>query len=252
MEVREGGLLGGRIRYSQAAEGHRSGIEPVLLAAAVPATDGQVVIEGGCGAGAGLLCLAARVNGLSGTGIETVPALAALARINLSANGFDRCRVHAGDITAASSFGPADHAFANPPWHDPAGTASPDAWRDTARRAAPDVATTWCRSLAAALRPRGTLSLILPAARLSAWLAALTHAGCGSFTLLPLWPHPGQAAKLLILQALRGGAGPTRLLAGLTLHDHASGYTKAAEAVLRGGAAINLQTAEKAGKAVTF
>ncbi|HJS85951.1 MAG TPA: SAM-dependent methyltransferase, partial [Acetobacteraceae bacterium] len=61
MDVTGGTLLGGRVRYAQPAEGFRSGIEPVLLAAAVPARPGECVLEGGSGAGAGLLCLAARI-----------------------------------------------------------------------------------------------------------------------------------------------------------------------------------------------
>ena len=60
----DGHLLGGRVSYAQPREGFRSGIEPVLLAAAIPARPGEHVLEGGSGAGAALLCLAARVPGL--------------------------------------------------------------------------------------------------------------------------------------------------------------------------------------------
>ena len=65
MDTTEGTLLGGRVRYAQPARGYRTGIEPVLLAAAVPAVPGQAVLEAGTGAGAALLCLAARAS--SGT-----------------------------------------------------------------------------------------------------------------------------------------------------------------------------------------
>ncbi len=198
-----------------------------------------MVVEGGSGAGAGLLCLAARVPGIRGIGLERVADLAAVARDNLAANGFVDCTVLAEPVEAARAHGPVDHVFANPPWHDPAGTGSPDALRDLARRAPPDVAAHWCGALAAALRHRGTLTLILPAAVMPAWLAALGGAGCGSVALLPLWPRAGQAAKLLILQAVRGGAGSCRVLPGLTLHE-ADGYTAAADAILREGAALSL------------
>ncbi|MCX7381847.1 MAG: SAM-dependent methyltransferase, partial [Alphaproteobacteria bacterium] len=62
-------LLGGRVVHSQPELGHRTGVEPVLLAAFVPARPGERVLEGGSGAGAGLLCLAARV-AVSGLGVE--------------------------------------------------------------------------------------------------------------------------------------------------------------------------------------
>src|SRR5277367_7136876 len=82
MELTEGHLLGGRVRYAQPRDGFRSGIEPVLLAAAVPARAGERVLEVGSGAGAALLCLAARVSGVVGLGLERDAALAALAADN--------------------------------------------------------------------------------------------------------------------------------------------------------------------------
>ena len=51
----EGTLLGGAIRYGQPKTGYRTGIEPIFLAAAVPAHAGNQVLEAGTGAGAGLL-----------------------------------------------------------------------------------------------------------------------------------------------------------------------------------------------------
>ena len=86
MRTTAGGLLDGRVRYDQPVDGYRTGLEPVLLAAAVPARTGQRVLEAGTGAGAGLLCLAARVPGVMGVGIEADADMAALARCNLAAN----------------------------------------------------------------------------------------------------------------------------------------------------------------------
>jgi len=100
-----GSLLAGRVVYSQPRRGFRSGIEPVLLAAAVPARAQERVIEAGCGAGAGLLCLAARLPGIGGLGIERDPALAALAARNIAANGWAaRLSVAAPSSTITNSF----------------------------------------------------------------------------------------------------------------------------------------------------
>ena len=52
-------FLGGRVRIWQPKSGFRSGIDAVLLAAAVPARTGETVLELGCGTGAALACLAA-------------------------------------------------------------------------------------------------------------------------------------------------------------------------------------------------
>ena len=54
-------LLGGRVRLRQPAGGYRVAIDPIFLAASVPAEPHQLVLDVGCGAGAAMLCLAARV-----------------------------------------------------------------------------------------------------------------------------------------------------------------------------------------------
>lgn len=239
MQTTEGTLLGGRVRHAQPVAGHRTGLEPVLLAAAVPARPGERVLEGGTGSGAALLCLAARVPGLRGVGVERDPAMAALACANAAANGFDGLDVVAGDVTALRLDGVFDHALANPPWHG-TGTASPESLKETAKRGAPGLIAAWARALAAPLRHRGTLSLIVAAPALPAALAALAAAGCGSPAVLPLWPRAGRPAGLVLVQGIKGGRGPCRVLPGLVLHADGGGFTTAAEAVLRGGEALGL------------
>ena len=236
METTDGHLLGGRVRYAQPRAGFRSGIEPVLLAAFVPARPGDAVLEGGAGAGAGLLCLAARVPGLRGLGIERDQALAALARANAAANAQAGLVFQNGDIGHAA--GTFDHAFANPPYHPEGGTASPDPGREEAKRAARGTLAGWTEALARRLRPRGTLTLILPAGGVPEVLAAMAAAGLGGGVLLPLWPKPGRAAKLVLLRGIRGGKAPFRILAGLVLHRAEGGFTVEADAILRDGAAL--------------
>jgi tRNA1Val (adenine37-N6)-methyltransferase len=234
-----GTLLGGRLRYTQPARGFRSGIEPVLLAASVPACAGDCVLEGGSGAGASLLCLAGRVPGLCGIGIERNPALAALARGNAEANAL-AVRFVAADVRTLPLRGRFAHAFANPPYHDAAGSPPPDAARADAKQAQRGAVTEWAAALGAVLRHGGTLTLILPPARLPEALAGCARADCGSVRLLPLWPRQGEAAKLLLLRAARGGRAPLVLLPGLALHLPAGGFTPQAEACLRAGAALTL------------
>ncbi len=225
------------MRYRQPATGFRSGIEPVLLAASIPAQAGARVLEGGTGAGAALLCLAARVPGLRGFGVEADPALAAIAAENLAANGFSGLRIAAGRIEDAAEAG-FDHAFANPPYHTEASTASPHPGRRTAKQGVAEGIARWAEALVARLRPGGTLTLILPVARLPEALAALPASGCGSPAILPLWPRTGIAAKLVLLRGVRAGRAPLRLLPGVVLHAAGGGYTSEAEAILRGGAPL--------------
>lgn len=253
----EDALLGGRVRLrqpSRSAGGFRAAIDAVLLAAAVPARPGERVLEAGCGGGAAVLCLAARVPGLALVAVERDPDMAALARENAAANGLaGRLWVEVGDVAdpaLARRLGPFDHAFANPPFW-PGGTPPPTALRGAATHAAGAGAAglgDWARFLAAGLRRRGTATLVLPAARFDAGAAALRAAGCGGVALLPLWPRAGVPAKRALLQAVREGRGPARLLPGLVLHEAAPGggggaFTAEAEAVLREGAALRFAAA---------
>ncbi|MEJ0019474.1 MAG: methyltransferase [Acetobacteraceae bacterium] len=239
-DVTQGHLLGGRVRFAQPRSGFRSGIEPVLLAAAIPAREGCRVLEGGSGAGAALLCLAARVAGVRGLGIEQDPGLVALARQNAAANDWPDLEFVAADVTAPAAPSGFDHACANPPYHAGGGTPSPDAARRVAKRAAGGMLEAWVASLARPLRPRGTLTFVLPTARAPEAMAAFAAAGCAATALLPLWPRAGEPAKLMLLRGIKGSRAGLRLLPGLVLHHADGSFTDAADAVLRGGDSLAL------------
>jgi tRNA1Val (adenine37-N6)-methyltransferase len=243
-DLTHGHLLGGRIRYSQPRTGFRSGIEPVLLAAAIPARAGDHVLEAGTASGAALLCLAARVPGISGVGVELDPALCRIARDNAAANGFSRLSFAAADILGEPGeiLGEAggemfDHVFANPPYHRQ-GTRSPDAAREAAKRSRDGQLDAWISVLARSVRSRGTVTVILPAALLPECLHAMAAARCGGSAVMPLWPRQRQEAKLLIVRTVKDSRGPARLLPGLVLHADEGGFTRGAEAILRDGAAL--------------
>lgn len=242
-EISTGGLLGGRLIYRQLRGGHRSGFEPVLLAASIPARAGELVLEAGTGAGAALLCLSARVAGVRGIGLERDAALAALAMENFSANHLPSLGALRADATAMpflpDSF---HHVLANPPWFAPDGTPSPDARRDLAHRTSEGLLQGWIGELTRVLRGRGSIGLILPASSFAEAAAALKARHCGGVTLIPLWPRAGQPAKMVILTARKHSKSPDAVHPGLVLHDE-NGITPAAEAILRGGAALSLDGA---------
>ncbi len=235
-QLSEGHLRGGRVAYAQPVVGFRTGIEPVLLAASVAAVAGESVVEAGTGAGAGLLCLMARVPGVRGIGLERDAAMAALARRNFAANDCGGV-IETADIETWRAEGAYHHAFANPPWHI-GGTPSPAPGREAAKQARPGLLHEWAASLSRGLPRRGTLSLIVPAAAAAEAIDALGAAHCKEVTLIPLWPRAGVPAKLLILRGIREGRGGTTIHPGLVLHVADGGYTPEAEAILRAGAAL--------------
>ena len=239
MELTEGTLLGGRVIYRQPKHGYRTGIEPVLMAASVAAEPGMRVLEAGTGAGAGLLCLLARVPGAAATGVERDVDLAALARANLAANGMGDGTVETADLLTLPSVPAFDHAMANPPWHETRSTSSPDALRDTAKRARPGLLAEWAAALARHVRPGGSVTFILPAGSVGEAIAVLLGLSCGDLALFPLWPRAGQEARLVLVRAVKAARGPCRILPGLVLHAE-QGFTAAARSILWDGAPLDL------------
>ncbi|WP_170333285.1 tRNA1(Val) (adenine(37)-N6)-methyltransferase [Ruegeria arenilitoris] len=238
-------FMNGRVRLWQPRSGYRAGVDPVLLAASVPAASGHTVLELGCGAGAAILCLLARVSGLQGVGAELQPAYAELARRNAAENGAS-LEVIEADLNAL----PADlkqrqfdHVIANPPYYR-AGAHSPAT--DKGRSVALGEETPlvdWFDVAAKRLAPRGYLHMIQKADRLPDMLA-----GCagrlGSVEVLPLVARAGRATELVILRARKGGRAAFRLHSPLILHagdrheKDGESYTTQVSAVLRDGAAI--------------
>lgn len=238
-------FLGGQVRLWQPQSGYRAGVDPVLLAASVAATRGHTVLELGCGAGAAILCLMARVPGLQGVGVELQSAYADLARRNAAENDAPLEVVEA-DLSAL----PADlkqrqfdHVIANPPYYR-AGAHSAAA--DDGRRVALGEGTpldVWFDVAAKRLAPRGYLHMIQKADRLPDMLA-----GCagrlGSVEVLPLAARTGRATELVILRARKGGKAAFQLQAPLILHagtqheKDGESYTTQVSDILRKGTAL--------------
>ncbi len=234
-------LLNGRVALRQPRQGFRAGLDAVLLAAFIPARPGESVLEAGAGSGAAFLCLAARVPGLAIRAVEREPSMAALARDNAARAGLN-AQIEEGDVAdlaLARRLGPVAHGFANPPYW-PGGTPPPGAIRRAATHEKGAALAAWVAFLAAAIAPRGSLSLILPAARFDAAVAALGTSGFGAVELFPLWPRQGVAAKRVLLRARKGSRAPARVWPGLVLHEADGRFTSEAEAILRDAAGLQL------------
>lgn len=232
-------FLGGRLHVWQPAQGYRAGVDPVLLAASVPAQEGQSVLDLGCGVGTAALCLGARVPGLSLLGVERQDRYATLARRNgLSVVTADLTTLP-GDLRKRSF----DHVIANPPYFNRASSVpAQDQGREIAlgEQTPLDI---WVQVAAQRLRPKGYMHVILRADRLPMLLAAATGR-LGSISVLPLAPRVGRAAELVILRARKEGRAEFRLCAPVIMHSGAQherdgdDYTPLISSVLRDGAAL--------------
>ncbi len=241
-EIREDALLGGRVRLHQPVRGYRAGMDAALLAAAVAAGPGERVIEAGCGPGAVLTQVAARCPEAGLFGLEREPEIAALARRNIESNGLDdRADVRLGDVAAgfrALDLPPFDWAISNPPFFDDPGRLRPPAPERRAAWMADDGLAAWTVFLLKAVREGGRIVMIHRAERLGDILALLAPKA-GSFAVRPIHPFADQPAKRVLVQAIKTGKGPLRLLPPLVLHDrNGAPHTPAAGAILRGEAAL--------------
>ena len=242
-------FLGGRISVAQPRKGHRAGSDAVLLAASVPARKGERVLDIGAGSGVAGLCLLARVQGLDVTAVEIDAGLAALAAFNAAENGFAaQFRSIAADVTspgkALAGSGLKregyEHLMANPPFYaERSVRAAPNSARATAHVMRDGGLAAWVRFFAAMAAPNGLLTMIHRPDCLGQ-LLALLEGRFGSVAVFPLFSRSGEAATRIIVQAKKGSRAGLNLLPGLVLHNSVGAYTEAAEAVLRGGAALNL------------
>ncbi|SNR34635.1 tRNA1(Val) (adenine(37)-N6)-methyltransferase [Puniceibacterium sediminis] len=238
-------FLGGKLKLFQPKQAYRAGIDPVLLAASVPARSGDSVLDLGCGAGAALLCLGARVPGLRLWGAELQPGYAALAARNAALNGLT-----AEIVTADLNILPPplsqmqfNHVIANPPYFDPLRrTSARDPGRETGLAEGRPLGE-WVGVAARRTAPGGTVTMIQSAERLPD-LAAAMVAHLGSVQLWPLAPRTGRDPRLILVRGRKAGRAVFRLHAPLILHEgaHHSGdvesYVPLIRAVLRDGAAL--------------
>ncbi|MEM7225291.1 MAG: methyltransferase [Pseudomonadota bacterium] len=239
-ETTEDAVLGGRLRLRQPATGYRAAIDPFLLAAAVEACPGDRVLDLGCGVGTAGLALLTRHPGCHVVGLELVEGHANLAGVNAVLNGLSgRFEPVVGDVAQSPFRGAVfDQVICNPPFHG-AERGRPAAAPTKALATREDLAglAQWLRSALHHLRPRGWITLIHRADRLDEVLALL-RVGSGQLRITPLWPARGKPAKRVIVSARKGVAGPLTLGAGLVLHEANGHFTSRADAILRGGGAL--------------
>jgi tRNA1(Val) A37 N6-methylase TrmN6 len=236
-------LLGGRVVLRQKAAGYRVAIDPVLLAAAVPAEAGEVVLDIGCGSGAAMLCLAVRVAQSRVVGLEMQRELVRLAGDNAVLNGLEaRVSVMIGDLLRPPprlSPGAFDHVMANPPYREAGHGVAPDPDKAAATIEGEADLAAWVRFALAMTRAKGTITFIHRADRIDHLLGQLAGRA-GEIVVFPLWPRQGLPASRILVRARKQIAAPARLAPGLVLHEADGRLTAAADALLRDGKRLEL------------
>lgn len=239
-------FLGGRLVVSQPGNGFRAGLDSVLLGASVD-PGSKRLLDLGAGAGTAALVALAHNPALAATLVEAAAEMAALAALNLEANGFAaRANVLTLDLTAkgavrAAAGLPADHfdaVIANPPFFDPAAGSAPSRPRAAARHMQADSLDLWVKAAATSAAPGGEVIFVHTAAALPALLVAF-EARFGALTVLPLTPREGEPASRVLIRGIKGSRAPLTLLSSRALHEPAGrAFRPEFDAIFRGTARL--------------
>ena len=193
----------------QSRDGHRAGLDALLVAAT--ATDDRPVHYADFGAGSGAIgcAVAARFPKVQVTLIEREHRALADARATLllSENGHfaDRVGILEADLgargkaRAEAGFRPGlfDHVLANPPFDQGNGRASPNPRRAAAHVMPDGLIEDWSRTAAATLKHGGTLTMLLRPASLPKVIEAWTGRFSGP-SILPVHTDDGPAMRILV------------------------------------------------------
>lgn len=240
-------FLGGRLIVSQPGNGFRAGLDSVLLGASVNPNAGNL-LDLGAGAGTAALVALAHSERLTATLVEADGEMAALAALNLGANGFgERGKVLVLDVAAkgairAAAGLPSDHystVIANPPFFDAASGSAPSPQRAAARHMQAQAMDLWIKAAATSAAPGGEIIFVHTAAALPALLASF-EARFGGLIVLPLTPRQNEPASRILVRGTKGSRAPLTLLSSRPLHEpEGRAFRPEFDAIFRGTARLD-------------
>jgi len=243
-------LLNGRVTIVQPKGGYRAAIDPIFLAAAVPTTSGDRVLDLGSGTGAASLCLAARVPGVHVTGLELQRDLVDLADLSARQSGLESATEFVEgdilDLPGACTDQAFDHVIANPPYMaQGSGFPPPDPIKAVAHVEGEAGLADWVSFAVSLVKSRGTVTFVHRYDRREELIEALSPHLKAIF-VYPLWPKKeGEGAKRILVQAWDSNKERIETSKGLVLHQADGSYTAGANAILREAEALTISPLRK-------
>lgn len=240
MQTEHTTLFNGKVIVHQPIEGYRFALDSLVLAAYAPTKDQELVLELGIGVGAASLALAYQHPNIMIHGIEIQSDILPITQRNIDENGWShRFKLFSGNLTSRLVPGHHyDHVIMNPPFFEEhTYTDSPYMHKTRSHGEKEAPLHDWIAEAHRTLKPRGYITIVHTARRLDEILSLLREK-FGGIEIYPLWPKTGQAAKRILVRARKGVKSPTRLHAGLVLHQNDATFTHEASTVIQNGAKI--------------
>ncbi|WP_428427735.1 tRNA1(Val) (adenine(37)-N6)-methyltransferase [Pararhizobium sp.] len=211
-------------------QGHRSGMDAMLLASLVASAKPCRVADLGAGAGAAGFAVASRLDNAEVLLVERSPLMADFARRSLAlaenARFGSRISVLEADVSltgrarvaaglADNSF---DHVIMNPPFNDASDRKTPDALKAEAHAMTDGLFDTWIKMACAIARPSGQLSLIARPESIAEIISACGRR-FGGIEITPLHPRAGENAVRILVTAIKQSRARLTLRAPLIVHE---------------------------------
>lgn len=242
-ELSKDDFLGGAIKIWQPKNGYRAGMDPILLAATVNVSEGQKVLDLGCGVGTASFAIGFRVKKTKLYGIEIQKSLVDLASRNSKENGI-ALKIECADILNLPSsiknenF---DHVIANPPYFDRKSSVSSKNLSKEKAFGDSHPITEWLKVAAKRAKPKGFVHFIVRTNRLPEIFSNVPKS-LGSLVMTPIISRENQKAKLTILHAKKNGCADFMVSSPIVLHpekkEASSKYVLEIENVLRKGTSL--------------
>ncbi|MCV9963042.1 tRNA1(Val) (adenine(37)-N6)-methyltransferase [Pararhizobium sp. BT-229] len=211
-------------------QGHRSGMDAMLLASLVASDKPCRVADLGAGAGAAGMAVASRLANAQVLLVERSPLMADFARKSVAlpenARFGTRISVLEADVSltgrARVAAGLADDAFdhviMNPPFNDASDRKTPDALKAEAHAMTDGLFDTWIRTAGAIMKPGGQLSLIARPESIADIISACGRR-FGGIEITSLHPRTGENAVRILVTAIKQSRARLALRAPLIMHE---------------------------------
>ncbi|MBA8819798.1 methyltransferase [Ochrobactrum sp. P6BS-III] len=233
-----------------AMKGHRSGVDAMILASAVPGGFAGRLADLGSGAGAAGLAVAARCPASRITLVERSGLMVGFARKTiahpLNKALTDRVSIVEADVALAGkariAAGLADNSFdfaiMNPPFNEAADRRTPDPLKAEAHVMPDGMFEQWVRTAAAIVRPGGGIAIIARPGSIAPILESLARR-FGGLHIVPVHPRGDAAAIRIVVTGTRGSRAGLSFMPPLILHgDSGNGFTPRADAINNGQTAL--------------